>query len=175
MRRTPGVLSLAGSVPLLLAVIPAAQGAALQADAQSWPAPAASAVVLRIGDGPNARRLTLAELESLPHYRVRLSLIWGEQGTFQGVKLSDVLRRYGLANSPRLRFAAADRYAVEIDAAEWRRREPLIATRFETREMTVRQKGPLRLLWPDEVDKLGTTRGMLWIWNLVSIQPVTDD
>ncbi|GHD63215.1 molybdopterin-dependent oxidoreductase [Jeongeupia chitinilytica] len=145
----------------------------VQPDPQLWPAPANREVVLRIGDGRQVRMLTLADLESLPHYKVKLALIWGERGTFQGVRLNDVLKRYGLANSKVLRFSAADRYTIDINAAEWLRRDPLIATRFETREIGIRQKGPLRLLWPDETASLESTRGMLWIWNLVSIKPVT--
>ncbi|BCL75556.1 hypothetical protein JHS3_12920 [Jeongeupia sp. HS-3] len=162
-------------VALLLAFgcVPITQAATLEADPQRWPLPSRASPVLRIDTGRQSHQITLAELESLPHYKVRLKLIWGERGTFQGVKLNDVLRRYGLENSRKLRFSASDRYTIEIDAVEWRRRDALIATRFESSEITVRQKGPLRLLWPDEADALGTTRGMLWIWNLTSINPVT--
>ncbi|WP_432720933.1 molybdopterin-dependent oxidoreductase [Jeongeupia wiesaeckerbachi] len=149
-----------------------ATAAVIQTDKQAWPAPAHNAVVLQLGSGETQRALTLADLEALPHYKVTVSLIWGEQGTFQGIKLNDLLRRYGLSNSATLRFSAADRYTLDIGAADWRQRDPLIATRFEMRELTIRQKGPLRLLWPDETASLESTRGMLWIWNLVSIKPI---
>ncbi|MBM3114750.1 molybdopterin-dependent oxidoreductase [Jeongeupia naejangsanensis] len=167
-------LSLCAATPVaLLMQSSVAMAAGVQADVRAWPPPVNKETVLQLGDGEKRLALTLADLEALPHYKVDLSLIWGERGTFQGIKLNDLLKRYGLSESATLRFSAADRYTLDIAAANWRLRDPLIATRFEMRELTIRQKGPLRLLWPDETASLESTRGMLWIWNLVLIKPVT--
>lgn len=126
--------------------------------------------------GPSgSRRLSLAELESLPLHRVATSTFWpGDEGVFEGPLLSDVLGLAGLADADAIRAAALDDFAQIIPAEDWKRWPVIVATRHNGAAIPVRAKGPLRIVYPRDMDPAlqEPVYRLRWVWLLKRIEVV---
>lgn len=130
-----------------------------QAARAQTPAPAAEAVqaamrpegpVLLTVSGAGATDLHYdqALLDTLPAGEFTTSTIWTEgPQRFEGVFLHDLLTRLGVSAGT-LRLTASNDYAITIPVAEIRAGEALLAFRRNGTEMTLRDKGPLWLVYP---------------------------
>ncbi|TPW29112.1 oxidoreductase [Martelella alba] len=89
-----------------------------------------------------------AMLDALPQEDFTTGTVWTE-GTnhFSGVPLSDLLGLVG-ANGKMLKLVALNDYAVEIPVADIDPKAPIIASHLDGEEMSVRDKGPLWLVFP---------------------------
>lgn len=126
--------------------------------------------------GPSvSRRLSIAELESLPLYRVETTTFWpGDEGVFEGPLLSEVLRMVGLDGADAIRVTALDDFTQNIPAEDWKRWPVIVATRHNGAAIPLRAKGPLRIVYPRDMDPAlhEPVFRLRWVWLLKRIEVV---
>lgn len=90
----------------------------------------------------------LPALEALPAVTVQTTTIWTEgPQKFDGVSL-DVLMEHVGAETGTIRAVALNDYAVEIPITDAVEDGPIVAYRRDGKEMSVRDKGPLWIIYP---------------------------
>ena len=96
----------------------------------------------------DAAVLDLDMLTAMDAVTYETETIWtdGVQ-TFTGVLLSDLMDRLGVEGSS-LSATAINDYAVEIPATDWVESGPIIAYHQNGAPMSVRDKGPLWIIYP---------------------------
>jgi hypothetical protein len=159
------------ALPLLLAC-PAALAQA---------APPAGAVLTISGSrlGPPARSgrmaFDLRALQQLPQRKIVSETPWySSVSEFSGPLLRDVLGAAGAGKdgSGTLRCTALNDYRVEIPLDDVHRFDVVVAHLFNGKPMSVREKGPLFVIYPfDEQPQLRTTTYFSrCIWQLKAIE-----
>lgn len=141
----------------------------------SLPIPTSERIVLTVtGKDGNARGFTLAQIEALGTYRITTKTFWpADDGTYEGIMLADLLKETGLQDLSMLQVTALNGYSVKIPSEDWTRWQVMLATRRDGRPITVRNKGPLRLIFSMALDeKLAErTMGTHWAWMIKTIGP----
>ena len=98
--------------------------------------------------GETALSLDLQALRQLPETTFQTSTIWTEGvQTFTGVSLVDLMAELGVKDGIIVATAIND-YAVEIPLSDAVEGGPIIAYLMDGAEMTVRDKGPLWVVYP---------------------------
>lgn len=94
----------------------------------------------------------LEMLDSLPQRVTKATTPWytGEH-EFSGVIISDLLDYLG-ASGENVTFTALNDYASEIPMAELKDMPVILATRVDGEELSVRDKGPLFVIYPFDLD-----------------------
>lgn len=145
--------------------------------ARQLPPPAAP-VILTVGgtigntNEAGAASLGRADLEALPQAAIATATPWTKGvRRFEGVRLSDLLAHLG-AEGKTLKATALNDYKVEVPLADAERFGVLVAMRIDGEPMTVRDKGPLWLIYP--LDDLPAAERPLaqtrMIWQLRSLR-----
>lgn len=114
----------------------------------------------------------MAMIKALPAVEVDTSSPWTEGvAHFKGVALKDILSTVG-AKGTALSAAAINDYAVEIPVADANAHGALVAYEMNGAEMSVREKGPLWVLYPfDSKPELKAEEYYARaIWQLKSIE-----
>jgi hypothetical protein len=112
-----------------------------------------------------------ALLASLGEATVRTSTPWTDGVVeFAGVSLAALLEAVGAAGQTG-HFTAANDYAVDLDLAELRRYPVLLAMRQDGRELSLRDRGPLWVVYPrdDHPELMRPLNNSKWIWQVRSI------
>lgn len=107
-------------------------------------------VLLTVSGTPDGKetRFDLAMLEALPASEFTTKTIWTEgPQRFEGVYLHDLLAGLGVSSGI-LTLTATNDYAITIPIAEIREGEALLAYRRNGAAMSLRDKGPLWLVYP---------------------------
>lgn len=141
-----GLMGLMGSCLTPVAVAQATSASALL--------PPAGAVILEIrgligqrNDG-DAARLDASALRALPQKQITTHMPWYDsRQTFSGPTLQSVLDLVQ-ARGERLKLVALNDYSVEIPLADVTRYQPLLAHQINGKPLSVRDKGPLFLVYP---------------------------
>ena len=114
----------------------------------------AQAVVLTVTgritqhNAPQQYRWSLAMLEALPQHRFSTMTPWAPQALqFSGPLLRDVLQAVG-AQGQVLVARALNDYSVQIPVQDALSHDLLLATRMNGQPMSVRQRGPLFVVYP---------------------------
>lgn len=133
---------------------------ALPAAAQPLPAPQGPPLLtiagrITVSNDDGRALFDRAMLEALPQYDIRTGTPWTDGiDVFRGPRLRDVLERVG-AQGTTLHAVALNDYEVEIPIADARDYGVIIAVRRNGVAMSVRQKGPLWIIYPwNEVEQL---------------------
>lgn len=113
----------------------------------------ADEVLLTInGASGNPIKLTRAEIEALPATSFETSTIWTEgKQRFTGVALKDLLSELELSGTT-IRAKALNDYSIEIPATDAIAGGPIIAYFLNDQQMSVRDKGPLWIVFPYDSD-----------------------
>lgn len=145
--------------------------------ARALEAPAGSVVLTLTGRirHPNrgaAAHFDMAMLEQLPQTRFSTNTPWYAQPrAFTGPLLRDVLRAAG-AQGTLLRARALNDYRVDIPFDDAQRFDAIVARLLDDAPMTVRDKGPLFVVYP--YDSLPELRTAVYYsrsaWQLRSIE-----
>ena len=100
----------------------------------------------------NAAIFDMEMLQALPQSSFTTTTIWtdGPQ-EFTGVKVDDLLRDLGISAGS-VKVTAINDYAVEIPVAELLGSEALLAYLRNGEAMSIRDKGPLWLVYPYDAD-----------------------
>jgi len=98
---------------------------------------------------------------------------WDETvSTFEGVRLSNLMTALGVgADAELIVVAALDGYVAEVPISDFARFEPILAWSRDGERMTVRDKGPLWLVYPyDSDDELtGEVYSARSVWQIERI------
>ena len=126
-------------------------------------------------NGDGLARLDMALLDGLPRHSFATSTIWTEGvDTYEGVLLTDLLAAVGASGTNILAKALND-YEITFPIAEASAEGPLLAYRTNGEPMSVREKGPIWMIFPyDSVEAFRTEQTYARsIWQLDRIA-VTD-
>ena len=140
---------------------------------------AAAEVLLSVdvkGDGSEIRTLTDDELSALPQVSFTTSTIWTtESVTFSGPSLASVLEAVG-AQDGALSMVAVNDYKVEMPRSLVEEEVPVVANRLNGEPFSIRDKGPLWVVFPYDADARFQTEEIysFSIWQLTQIQVVPD-
>ncbi|WP_449041756.1 oxidoreductase [Paracoccus sp. (in: a-proteobacteria)] len=166
LKRAAGLLGMIAAC--LLAVAPAF------ADLS---APPAGPVLLTIDGAITVRNagstleLDFDQLASLPQHEFATSTIWTVgRHRYQGVLLGDLIAAVG-ATGGTMTISALNDYRIELPVAEVAADGPLLAYLKDGRPMSVRERGPLWLLYPfdDNVAYRSELAYSRSIWQAVHI------
>jgi hypothetical protein len=148
----------------------------LHGRAQALRAPSGTVVLSiggRIGNTNQGERagLDMAMLEALAQHHITTKTPWFKQARkFTGPLLRDVLNLVG-ASGATLRIAALNDYRIDVPIDDTRRFDVVLAHRIDDRPITVREKGPLFMIYPFDSD--AALRNPLYysraVWQLKSI------
>lgn len=150
--------------------------AALPAAAADLPQPTGP-VILRVTGAienrneADAAAFDRAMLEALGTATITTSTSWTDgTPTFEGVPLAAILDAVG-ASGTTLHAVAVNDYAVDLDAAEVRKYPVLAAMKQDGRELRLRDRGPIWIVYPrDAYPELAPERNdYKWIWQLKQI------
>jgi hypothetical protein len=134
--------------------------------------PGTAAPVLLTREG-TTRELTIDEIERLPTVEIEGRASPDEPVTaFQGVLLSDLARMIGADDAEILIVRASDGYAADIPREDWERWPVVFATRANGAPLTLRKRGPARIIYP--VDRYPELAGRTYIdrsvWLITEIE-----
>ena len=116
--------------------------------------------------------LDLGMLEAIGTTTIETTTIWTEDmQRFEGVSLIALVRELGLSGK-NLRATAINDYAVEIPMSDAVEDGPIIAYRLNGETMSVRDKGPLWVIYPYSADAKYRTEVIYSrsIWQLDRIE-----
>lgn len=127
---------------------------------------------IRRPNGESIAAFDLARLEALPQHRIQTSTPWhAGKPTFSGPLLRDILEAAG-AQGQTLRMTALNDYRVDLPADDAERFDVIVARLIDGRAMSVREKGPLFVMYP--FDKHPELRNTVYfsrcIWQLRRIE-----
>jgi len=121
--------------------------------ADSLPIPMGDVVLTVSGDIAltnidGTAQFDLAGLQALGTTEVVTSTVWTEGvNTFQGISLHDLLETLGAQGTILKSFAIND-YTIEVPVSDAVEGGPILAYKMNGREMSVRDKGPIWLIYP---------------------------
>lgn len=121
---------------------------------------------------PGVLGFDLQTLESLPQHAFTTLTPWSHQAiAFSGPLLRDVLAMAG-AQGQQLRATAINDYRIQIPVDDTMRFNVIVATRMNGQRMSVRDKGPLFVVYPfDTLPELKQARYYeRSIWQLKSLE-----
>lgn len=121
----------------------------LHANAEPAPYPLdRPALTVHLADGRHLA-FSLAQLQQMPQASIRLSTPEGAQQHWQGVSLKQLLERIPGADTGRpLHTTALNHYSVLIPYDDIQRYDPLVAYMLDGRFISIRDYGPLHLIYP---------------------------
>lgn len=169
--------SMTGALRSLLTGPLLAAACAVTALADNLPVPSGDVVLSVTGDisrenTDGAARFDLAMLEALESVTFETTTIWTEGvQSFTGVPLEALLESVGATGSG-MRAVALNDYAVEIPVSDAVEGGPIVAYLQNGAPMSVREKGPLWVVYPYDGDAAYRTEQVYArsIWQLVSIE-----
>lgn len=172
--RAPAALLLMFAI-LLAVTFPGRLPAAAD-DGGSLPRPAGPVVLTVTGaiartNAPGKAEFDVAMLEALGVENLTTSTSWTDgRQRFEGVRASQVLKAVG-AEGTIVEATAVNDYTAEIPVEMFRDFPVLLALRQNGKMLTVRDKGPVWIVFPrDDYPELNDPRiDIRWVWQLSSI------
>lgn len=151
--------------------------AGLRVHAQEAPAVAPTVILTITGNvqkraGSDALEFDMAALAKLPATSFSTRTPWYAQPRkFTGVLLKDLLASVGGSGST-LKAMALNDYRVELPAEDWLKHGAMLAYLLDDKPMTVREKGPLVIIYPfDERREVRTAvHYSRAVWQLRSLE-----
>lgn len=109
-------------------------------------------------------------LESIGMTKIVTRTPWTRGETvFEGVLARDVMRVLGATGKTAQAIAAND-YKVTIPLTDFERYDVLLATRIDGKRLSLRTRGPIWIIYPDDADILDREREERMIWQLVELR-----
>lgn len=110
----------------------------------------AGAITTTNGDG--VARFDMAMLDALPQRVTATNTPWTKEKTrFSGPLVTALLDRVG-AKGATLKITALNDYMVEVPVADFQKWPVILATRKDGERMSVRDKGPIFVIYPFDED-----------------------
>ena len=135
---------------------------------------AAGGVILSVRAGDAIHEYTLAQLRALGEIQVETSTIWTEgDQEFVGVPLRTLMTGLGIENGT-VTASAVNDYAVVIPLADANATAPIIAYERNGATMSLRDKGPLWVIYPYDADPAYRTEETysrsIWQLNRLAVE-----
>lgn len=112
----------------------------------------AGGIILSVRTGDAVHEYTLAQLRALGEVEVETSTIWTEgDQSFVGVPLQTLMNGLGVEGGV-VTASAVNDYAVQIPLTEADDTAPIIAYERNGATMSLRDKGPLWVIYPYDAD-----------------------
>ena len=121
---------------------------------------------------PDGLALDLAQLEALPQHSFTTSTTWTEgTATFQGVLLKDLMAVIG-ASGTSVNMTALNDYVISMPTADAKDDGPMLAYLMNGKPMSVRDKGPVWLIYPydDNAEYRTEESYSRSIWQLARVE-----
>ncbi|MET3601639.1 molybdopterin-dependent oxidoreductase [Martelella mangrovi] len=147
------------------------------ASAEDLPAPMGRVILtvsgnIGVTNADGAAEFDLAMLDALPQTRFTTETIWTDKAAeYSGVELSALLEAVD-ADGSQLLMTALNDYAIDVPASEAVSGGPILATRVDGHPLSVRDKGPVWVIYPFD-DKPAYKTEITYsrsIWQLKSIE-----
>ena len=132
-------------------------------------------VILTIKTPNRDKQFNHGQIEAIGLKRLNTTTFWPEDyGEFDGVLLRDMLTEAEIENAPEIKITALDDYITFIPKEDWQKWDVMLATRHEKKIMSIRKKGPLRIVYPMDIggEIADNDMRLRWIWAIKSIEPV---
>lgn len=114
----------------------------------SFPAAASDEAVLTVRSGEATHSFSLDDLRAMGEREIHTTTIWSDGvQAFVGVSLDVLMDQVGVSEGT-LEAAAVNDYAVEIPLSDARPDGPIVAYLRNGEEMSLRDKGPLWIVYP---------------------------
>ncbi|EPN8459977.1 oxidoreductase [Vibrio cidicii] len=134
----------------------------------------AERVVLSIVNGAQMHHFTLKDLDSLPRSKIITTTPWtGENTVFEGISAKTLLEQIGESKGS-FKVTALNNYWAMIPSNDIDKYNPLFAIRKDDQLMSVRDKGPIWVIYPlsefkEEKNEVLHSR-MVWQVNKIDIE-----
>ncbi len=126
---------------------------------------------IEVGNNAGSAEFDLALLESLPTATLETTTPWTEGlQVFRGVLMRDLLQAVQ-ASGTAVKATALNDYFVEIPIEDFAADPVLLATRRNGETMTVRNKGPLWIIYPSDSSNPRAQERMVWQLSKLEILP----
>lgn len=134
----------------------------------------AGPIVLSVQSGSVIKEYSLPDLHDMPVVDFQTTTIWTEGvQNFVGVPLAELMKRSEISSGI-IRAQAVNDYAVEIDIDEITAEAPIIAYQRNGAGMSLRDKGPLWIVYPYDSDPNYRTEKVytqsIWQLHRLSVQ-----
>lgn len=95
-----------------------------------------------------------------------------EVGKYTGILLDKFATYFGKDNVKQIKFIAIDDYRVEINKEFWNSERILLVTRVNGKYISLKERGPLRIMFVDyDVNKKKYEKNLpLWLWMIKKIE-----
>jgi len=123
-------------------------------------------------NSPDGLLLDLDQLKALPQHSFTTSTTWTDgKATYQGVLLKDLIAAIG-AYGTTITITALDDYANSLPITDAKDDGPMLAYLVDGKTMSVRDKGPLWLIYPfdDNADYRNEEVYAHSIWQIARIE-----
>lgn len=148
----------------------------LAAAAEPLPTPTGDVILtmdgaITVTNGDDVAEFDLAMLETLGATEIKTTTIWTKgELTFVGVPLKTLLERVGVTEGT-LQAVAANDYSVTIPVSDAVEGGPIVAYLRDGKPMSVRDNGPLWIIYPFDSDAQFRTEEIYArsIWHLIRI------
>lgn len=123
--------------------------------------------------GKASHDFTATDLAAMPQTTIKTATPWTDGvHTYQGVLLRDLLKQVGAGDAKVLIAKALNNYATEVQVADAKKYDVILALSQNGKAMSRRNKGPVWVLYPmtdyPELNKPSYHSAM--IWQLRSLQ-----
>lgn len=118
--------------------------------------------------------LSIDDIKAMPEIEILTSTIWTKGvHSFKGISLHALLEKASVTGSS-LRATAANNYSVQIPISDVVENGPIVAYEMDGKALTIRDKGPLWIIYPYDHDPKYQTEAIYSrsIWQLVAIEIV---
>lgn len=111
--------------------------------------------------------------QQLELHRLQVNNPWDKKTAwYQGVWLESLVDRFAKPNTTQVSLTAIDDYQVTISKAQWQKFRILVVTQENDQYLSVANKGPLRIVFPDYAtgNKDYELNLHLWAWMINRIE-----
>lgn len=158
-------------LPAAVAQTPSPASAAAAAPAPT-PAPKARGILTIQREGQPDSALTLADLKALPQSAIVTGTPWQDgKSRFEGVPMSELFKRLGVKDGA-VTVSALDGYVADFPFEEAQRFNVILAFRKDGKELTIREKGPLFIIYDYDGAKstIGEPQLSRSVWQVSAIR-----
>ena len=127
------------------------------------------------GNADGAANFDLEMLKAMEPVSISTSTIWTDGvHTFTGVSLKRMVDHLGITTAETLQMTAVNDYMVEVPVADAVEGGPILAYEMDGKPMSVRDKGPIWLIYPFDSERRYQTEVYYTrsIWQLNRIEAV---
>ena len=125
-------------------------------------------------EGPNGAKVySPADLEGLETYQLTTTTPCRDVAvTFEGILLTDLLKRHGLDELPAIVITAENDFEVTFTREAWEATPMMIATRVDGKPHRRRERGPIQFVMDmGDYEDMDVLREHHWVWMAASIRP----